>query len=29
MVFKLDVAWASDLRIASEPRWHFSVGPEF
>ncbi len=29
MVFKLDVAWASDMHTASAPRWHFSIGPEF
>ena len=29
MIFKLDVAWNSDLRNASSPRWYFSIGPEF
>ena len=26
---KLDVAWRTDLRDISRPRWHFSIGPEF
>jgi Tol biopolymer transport system component len=26
---KLDVAWRSDLDKISQPRWHFSIGPEF
>jgi outer membrane protein assembly factor BamA len=26
---KLDVAWKTDLRDISGPRWHFSIGPEF
>ena len=29
LILKLDVGWASDLHSASEPRWHFSIGPEF
>ena len=28
-LFKLDVAWRTDMRNTSSPRWHFSVGPEF
>ena len=28
-IVKLDVAWKSDLRDVSRPRWHFSIGPEF
>ncbi len=28
-LFKLDVAWRTDLRDISRPRWHFSIGPEF
>jgi hypothetical protein len=26
---KLDVAWRTDMRDISGPRWHFSIGPEF
>ncbi len=26
---KLDVAWHTNLRDTSGPRWHFSIGPEF
>lgn len=29
MIFKLDVAWNTDLRYASSPHWYFSIGPEF
>ena len=29
MIFKLDVAWNSDLRNQSSPHWYFSIGPEF
>ena len=29
MIFKLDVAWRTDLVDASQPRWMFSIGPEF
>jgi outer membrane protein assembly factor BamA len=29
LLLKLDVAWHSDLRDVSQPRWHFSIGPEF
>ncbi len=28
-LFKLDVAWRTDLRDVSRPRWEFSIGPEF
>jgi Tol biopolymer transport system component len=28
-LFKLDVAWHTNLRDVSRPRWHFSIGPEF
>lgn len=28
-LFKLDVAWHTDLHQVSQPRWHFSIGPEF
>ena len=28
-ILKLDVAWRSDLQEVSQPRWHFSIGPEF
>ena len=28
-LIKLDVAWRTDLRDISGPRWHFSIGPEF
>jgi outer membrane protein assembly factor BamA len=28
-IVKLDVAWRTDLVDISEPRWHFSIGPEF
>jgi outer membrane protein assembly factor BamA len=28
-IMKLDVAWRTDLADVSEPRWHFSIGPEF
>jgi outer membrane protein assembly factor BamA len=28
-LLKLDVAWKTDLRDVSPPRWHFSIGPEF
>jgi outer membrane protein assembly factor BamA len=28
-LIKLDVAWRTDLRDVSGPRWHFSIGPEF
>jgi hypothetical protein len=29
LIVKLDVAWRTDLVDVSEPRWHFSIGPEF
>jgi Tol biopolymer transport system component len=29
LILKLDVAWRTDLHTVSEPRWHFSIGPEF
>jgi hypothetical protein len=29
MIMKLDVAWRSDLVDVSQPRWMFSIGPEF
>ena len=29
MIFKLDVAWNTDLRYTSSPHWYFSIGPEF
>ncbi|HEY2955701.1 MAG TPA: hypothetical protein VGK89_10685 [Candidatus Eisenbacteria bacterium] len=29
LIFKLDAAWNTDLHGASQPRWHFSIGPEF
>ncbi len=29
LILKLDAAWNTDLRGASQPRWHFSIGPEF
>jgi outer membrane protein assembly factor BamA len=29
MILKLDVAWNTDLRYASNPHWYFSIGPEF
>ena len=29
LILKLDVGWASDLHGTSQPRWHFSIGPEF
>ena len=29
MLLKLDVAWSTDLKGASRPRWYFSIGPEF
>jgi Tol biopolymer transport system component len=28
-LLKLDVAWNTDFRDVSQPRWHFSIGPEF
>ena len=28
-LIKLDVAWHTNLRDTSGPRWHFSIGPEF
>ncbi|HEY3216235.1 MAG TPA: hypothetical protein VGK93_07045 [Candidatus Eisenbacteria bacterium] len=28
-ILKLDMAWATDLVETSEPRWHFTIGPEF
>ena len=28
-IVKLDVAWRTDLADVSQPRWHFSIGPEF
>jgi hypothetical protein len=28
-LFKFDVAWHTNLRDVSRPRWHFSIGPEF
>jgi outer membrane protein assembly factor BamA len=28
-IVKLDAAWTSDFVSTSQPRWHFSVGPEF
>jgi Tol biopolymer transport system component len=29
LLLKLDLAWRSDLDGVSQPRWHFSIGPEF
>jgi outer membrane protein assembly factor BamA len=29
LILKLDAAWNTDLHGASQPRWHFSIGPEF
>jgi Tol biopolymer transport system component len=29
MIFKLDAAWRTDLVDVSQPRWMFSIGPEF
>jgi hypothetical protein len=29
MMLKLDVAWHSDLLSVSQPRYHFTIGPEF
>ncbi len=29
LIFKLDVAWRTDFKDVSRPRWHFSIGPEF
>jgi hypothetical protein len=29
MIFKLDVAWRTDLVDVSRPVWSFSIGPEF
>ena len=28
-IVKLDVAWHTDFVDTSQPRWHFSIGPEF
>jgi outer membrane protein assembly factor BamA len=29
LLLKLDVGWHSDFHDVSQPRWHFSIGPEF
>ena len=29
LILKLDAAWNTDFGYVSQPRWHFSVGPEF
>jgi Tol biopolymer transport system component len=29
VILKLDTAWSTDLVGVSQPRWHFSLGPEF
>lgn len=29
LILKLDTAWNTDLVGVSQPRWHFSIGPEF
>jgi Tol biopolymer transport system component len=29
MIFKFDVAWATDFMTTTQPRVHFSIGPEF
>lgn len=28
-ILKVDAAWNTDFRRSSNPRWHFSIGPEF
>jgi Tol biopolymer transport system component len=28
-ILKLDAAWNTDFSRTSQPRWHFSIGPEF
>ena len=28
-ILKLDTGWNTDFHGASQPRWHFSIGPEF
>jgi hypothetical protein len=29
MIFKLDVAWRTNLAYVTRPYWFFSIGPEF
>ncbi len=29
IILKLDAGWNTDFAGASQPRWHFSIGPEF
>jgi len=29
LLLNLDVAWNTDLRDTSAPRWYFTIGPEF